>query len=149
MSEYGTQFTKLSKFAHELVVTEQRRVRRFVQGLNVEIQEGLVVAQVNTFTEALEKAQRIENVKAQVKTFQSQKRSAPSSTHEELRENVMPSKVKKSEQFTLSTMDIRNTKRRFYKRKSSRKRATRENSSKGPKSSFSLGLWILWEDKSH
>ena len=30
VSEYETQFTKLSKFAPELIVTEQRRVRRFV-----------------------------------------------------------------------------------------------------------------------
>ena len=55
--EYGTQFTKLSKFAPELVVMEQRRVRRFIQGLNVEFQEALAAAQINTFTEALEKAQ--------------------------------------------------------------------------------------------
>ena len=37
VAEYETQFTKLSKFAPELIATEQRRVRRFVQGLNVEI----------------------------------------------------------------------------------------------------------------
>ena len=60
MAEYKTQFTKLSKFAPELVVMEQRRMRRFVQGLNVKMQEALVAAQINTFTEALEKAQRIE-----------------------------------------------------------------------------------------
>ena len=39
VAEYETQFTKLSKFASELVVTERRRVRRFIQGLNLEIQE--------------------------------------------------------------------------------------------------------------
>ena len=32
VSEYETQFTKLSKFAPELIVTEQRRVRRFGKG---------------------------------------------------------------------------------------------------------------------
>ncbi|XP_027182032.1 uncharacterized protein LOC113780427 [Coffea eugenioides] len=37
ISEYETQFTKLLKFTPELITTEQRRVRRFVQGLNVEI----------------------------------------------------------------------------------------------------------------
>ena len=56
IAEYETQFTKLSKFAPELIATEQRRVRRFVQGLNVEIQEALAAAQINTFTEVLEKA---------------------------------------------------------------------------------------------
>ena len=44
VSEYETQFTKLSKFAPELIVTEQRRVRRFVQGLNVKIQEAFAAA---------------------------------------------------------------------------------------------------------
>ena len=44
VSEYETQFTKLSKFAPELIATEQRRVKRFVQGLNVEIQEALAAA---------------------------------------------------------------------------------------------------------
>ena len=44
-------------------------MRRIVQGLNVEIQETLVAAQINTFTEVLEKAQRIEIVRVQVKAF--------------------------------------------------------------------------------
>ncbi|XP_027150333.1 uncharacterized protein LOC113750571 [Coffea eugenioides] len=65
ISEYETQFTKLSKFGPELVATEQRRVRQFVQGLNVEIQEALAVAQINTFTEVLEKVQRIEIARVQ------------------------------------------------------------------------------------
>ena len=76
--EYETQFIKLSKFAHELVATEQRRVRRVGQGLNVEIQETLAAAQINTFTEVLEKVQRIEIVRAQVKAFHARKRCAPS-----------------------------------------------------------------------
>ena len=69
VSEYEVQFTKLSKFAPELIATEPRKVRRFVQGLNVEIQEALAAAQINTFTEVLEKAQRIEIVRAQVRNF--------------------------------------------------------------------------------
>ena len=56
VSEDETQFTKLSKFAPELIATEPRKVRRFVQGFNVEIQEALAAAQINTFTEVLEKA---------------------------------------------------------------------------------------------
>ena len=43
VSEYETQFTKLSKFASKLVATKQRRVRRFIQGSNIEIQETLAV----------------------------------------------------------------------------------------------------------
>nr|XP_027095989.1 uncharacterized protein LOC113715884 [Coffea arabica] len=40
VAEYEIQFTKLFRFASKLVATEQRRIRRFVQGLNVKIQEG-------------------------------------------------------------------------------------------------------------
>ena len=36
VTEYETQFTRLSKFAPELVMTKQKRIRKFVQGLNIE-----------------------------------------------------------------------------------------------------------------
>ncbi|XP_071921801.1 uncharacterized protein [Coffea arabica] len=76
VSEYETQFTKLSKFAPELIVTEQRKVRKFVQGFNVEIQETLAATQINTFTEVLEKAQRIEIARAQVRNFHAKQKGA-------------------------------------------------------------------------
>ncbi|XP_027184026.1 uncharacterized protein LOC113782333 [Coffea eugenioides] len=80
VAEYESQFTRLSKFAPELIVTEQRRVRRFIQGLNVEIQKDLVVAQINTFSEAVEKALRVENARLQVRNFQVRKRRFPGSS---------------------------------------------------------------------
>ena len=61
---------RLSKFAPKLIVTKQRRIRRFVQGLNVEIQKDLAVAQINTFSDAVKKVLRVENARFQVKTFQ-------------------------------------------------------------------------------
>ncbi|XP_027151966.1 uncharacterized protein LOC113780390 [Coffea eugenioides] len=73
VAEYKSQFTRLSKFAPELILTEQRRVRRFIQGLNVEIQKDLAVAQINTFSEAVEKALRVENARLQVRNFQVKK----------------------------------------------------------------------------
>ena len=57
MAEYEGKFTKLSKYAPELVINERKRIRRFLEGLNVEIQERLAIAQISTFTEPLEKAQ--------------------------------------------------------------------------------------------
>ncbi|XP_071900882.1 uncharacterized protein [Coffea arabica] len=82
VAEYESQFTRLSKFAPELILTEQRRVRRFTQGLNVEIQKDLAVAQIHTFSDAVEKALRVENARLQVRNFQVKKRgfSASSST---------------------------------------------------------------------
>ena len=62
VAEYEVQFTKLSRFSPELIATEQRRVRRFVQGLNVEIQEGLAAVRIDTFADAVERAQRVEVV---------------------------------------------------------------------------------------
>ncbi|XP_027155432.1 uncharacterized protein LOC113755699, partial [Coffea eugenioides] len=81
VAEYETQFTKLSRFAPELVLTEQKRIRRFVQGLNVEIQEALAAAQLDTFGQTLEKAQRIETARGQVKSFHERKRRQPDSSH--------------------------------------------------------------------
>nr|XP_027101383.1 uncharacterized protein LOC113721873 [Coffea arabica] len=80
VAEYETQFTKLSRFAPDLVLTEQRRVRSFIQGLNVELQEALAAVQVDTISQALEKAQRIEAARGQVKAFQERKRRQPSSS---------------------------------------------------------------------
>nr|XP_027071946.1 uncharacterized protein LOC113696760 [Coffea arabica] len=65
VAEYQSQFTRLSKFATELIVTEQRRIRRFVQGLNVEVQKDLAEGQINAFSDAVEKAQRVENARLQ------------------------------------------------------------------------------------
>ncbi|XP_027169124.1 uncharacterized protein LOC113768822 [Coffea eugenioides] len=69
VAEYESQFTRLSKFAPELILTEQRRVRHFIQGLNVEIQKNLAVAQINTFSDAVEKALRVENARLQVRNL--------------------------------------------------------------------------------
>ncbi|XP_071939911.1 uncharacterized protein [Coffea arabica] len=93
VAEYEVQFTKLSRFAPELIATEQRRVRRFVQGLNVEIQEGLAAVRIDTFADAVERAQRVEVARAQVKSFQAKKRFAPSSSREPAYGNAPPVKV--------------------------------------------------------
>ncbi|XP_071924914.1 uncharacterized protein [Coffea arabica] len=93
VAEYEVQFTKLSHFAPELVTTKQRRVRRFVQGLNVEVQEGLAAVRIDTFADPVEKAQRVKVARAQVKSFQAKKRFAPSSSREPTYGNAPPAKV--------------------------------------------------------
>ncbi|XP_071921773.1 uncharacterized protein [Coffea arabica] len=79
VAEYESQFTRLSKFALELIVTEQRRIRHFVQRLNVEIQKDPAVAQLSAFSDAVEKAQRVESARLKVRTFQARKRAIPES----------------------------------------------------------------------
>ncbi|XP_027169505.1 uncharacterized protein LOC113769237 [Coffea eugenioides] len=80
VAEYESQFTRLSKFAPKLILTEQRRARRFLQGLNIEIQKDLAVAQITTFSDAVEKALRSENARLQVRNFQNRKRGASGSS---------------------------------------------------------------------
>ena len=63
MAEYEEKFTKLSNFAPELVINEWKKIRHFVQGFNVKIQEGLAAAQISTFTEPLAKVQRVESAR--------------------------------------------------------------------------------------
>ena len=93
VAEYEVQFTKLSKFAPELVMTERKRVRRFVQGLNVEIQEALAADEIDTFTDALEKVQKVESARLQVKAFQTRKRNAPSGTSRQVNKDTSPPKM--------------------------------------------------------
>nr|XP_027124207.1 uncharacterized protein LOC113740892 [Coffea arabica] len=95
VAEYEGKFTKFSKYALELVATERRRIRRFVQGLNVEIQEGLAAAQISTFPEALEKAQRVESARVQVKHFHAKKRGTPSHPLGQVDKGAAPSKKEK------------------------------------------------------
>ncbi|XP_071933052.1 uncharacterized protein [Coffea arabica] len=91
VSEYEGKFTKLSKYAPELVTNERKRIRRFVQGLNVEIHEGLAAAQIST--ETLEKAQRVKNARMQVKDFHSRNRKFSSRTYGQTSKSSQPSKV--------------------------------------------------------
>ncbi|XP_027066849.1 uncharacterized protein [Coffea arabica] len=88
VEEYETQFTRLSKFAPKLVVNEQKRIRWFVQGLNVEIQKDLATAQIDTFKDALENGQRVEQTRFQVRTFQAKRRGASSNTTGRVDQNV-------------------------------------------------------------
>nr|XP_027122160.1 uncharacterized protein LOC113739113 [Coffea arabica] len=92
VAEYDGKFTKLSKYAPELVTNERKRIRRFVQRLNVEIQEGLATAQISTFTEVLEKAQRVESAMLQVRDFHAKKRGTPSNLSKQADKGAPPFK---------------------------------------------------------
>nr|XP_027068359.1 uncharacterized protein LOC113693827 [Coffea arabica] len=93
VADYEGRFIKLSKYAPKLVANERRRIRRFVQGLNVEIQEGLAATQISTFTEVLEKAQRVENARLQVRNFHAKKKGAPSHPSGQISKSVTPPKM--------------------------------------------------------
>mgnify|MGYP004708739685 CR=1 FL=1 len=69
------------------------RVKRFIQELNVEIQEGLAAVQISTFTEILEKEQRVESAKLQVRNFCAKKRGASSNPPEQTDKSAPPPKM--------------------------------------------------------
>nr|XP_027098834.1 uncharacterized protein LOC113718113 [Coffea arabica] len=55
--------------------------------------EGLAAVRIDTFADAVEKAQRVEVARAQVKSFQAKKRFAPSSSREPTYGNTPPAKM--------------------------------------------------------
>ena len=69
--------------------------KRFVQGLNVEIQEGLAAAQISTFTKTLEKVQRVESARLQVGDFHTKKRNISSYTSGQPSKSAPPSKMER------------------------------------------------------
>ena len=66
MVQYEARFTKLSKYALDIVKTEEKRKRRFLQGLTLEIQDALTTAQLESYVKAVELAQRVEDSQVQV-----------------------------------------------------------------------------------
>ncbi|CAH2812541.1 MAG: hypothetical protein CBHOC_5410, partial [uncultured Caballeronia sp.] len=93
VAEYETQFTKLARYAPELVATEPRRIRKFIHGLNVELQEGLATTRIDTFGDAIEMAQRLESAKALVKNFRAKRKGVPSSSDDLGEQSTPPPKL--------------------------------------------------------
>ena len=60
--EYDRKFTKLSRFARSLVVTEKDKVERFVNGLRLSLQD-LALCELSSHAEALDKALKAEWVR--------------------------------------------------------------------------------------
>ena len=61
VDQYEILFTKLSKYAPDMVNTEEKRRKRFLQGLNIKIQTLLVSTKMDTYAELVEFAQRAED----------------------------------------------------------------------------------------
>ena len=59
----------------------------------MEIQEALATAQINTFWKALERAQRIESAKCQLRAFQTRETGTPGGNLGKARENAPPPKA--------------------------------------------------------
>ena len=93
VTQYEIQFTKLSRYAPEMVNTDKKRKQRFLQGLKVEIQDALVTAIVETYAEIVELAQRVEDSQAKVKEFRNSRKSGPE-TRMKIKESSSTGRVK-------------------------------------------------------
>ena len=60
VAQYEVQFTKLSNYAPDMVSTDEKRRRRFLQGLNLGIQRSLATAKFDSYAELVELAQKVE-----------------------------------------------------------------------------------------
>ncbi|KAK3025302.1 hypothetical protein RJ639_042696 [Escallonia herrerae] len=61
VSVYESQFTDLARFCPHLVDTEERKVRKFVKGLNKDLQDKLIPLQLQTYMAVVDRALAIEN----------------------------------------------------------------------------------------
>ena len=75
VSQYEVQFTKLLRYAPDIVNTEEKRKKRFLQGLNIEIQRLLVPTKVDTYADMVEFAQKAEECEIKWKDYLNAKRS--------------------------------------------------------------------------
>ena len=62
MMEYGAKFIELSRFGRHLVDTEQRKVYRFEDGLDIEIRKGLSSQVFTKYQDIYQRAMRVEKV---------------------------------------------------------------------------------------
>ena len=67
--QYEARFTKHSKYAPNMVKTEAKCKRCFLQGLTLKIQDTLTTAQLESYVKAVELAQRVEDSQARVREY--------------------------------------------------------------------------------
>jgi len=60
VSQYDQRFTQLSRYADVLVKGEVERTKRFVKGLNPEIQGRLIPLQLRNYIQVVERALEVE-----------------------------------------------------------------------------------------
>ncbi|XP_037492812.1 uncharacterized protein LOC119369921 [Jatropha curcas] len=65
VAEYEREFTRLSRYGKGIVTTETERCKKFQEGLNDEIQMGVVASRFREFSALVEAAQEIERIQAE------------------------------------------------------------------------------------
>ena len=67
MLEYVTKFERLARYARELINTEQKKITKFLEGLNpVIMRDATVVVLPATFDVAVKRAYKFEDINNQI-----------------------------------------------------------------------------------
>ena len=56
MDQYAIEFTRLNRFAQYLVAQQGDRAKKFLQGLDINIQSHIAILSLNTYAQVLETA---------------------------------------------------------------------------------------------
>ncbi|KAF5459640.1 hypothetical protein F2P56_019572 [Juglans regia] len=76
--QYAAKFAELSCFAPYLIPNEEKKARKFEEGLNYQIYEQVMVLQIQSFSELVHKAILVEqNIKRGVELQETRKRTTP------------------------------------------------------------------------
>ncbi|XP_040996120.1 uncharacterized protein LOC121242300 [Juglans microcarpa x Juglans regia] len=76
--QYAAKFAELSRFPPYLILDEEKKARKFEEGLNFQIYERVMVLQMQCFSELVHKAILVEqNIKRGVELQETRKRTTP------------------------------------------------------------------------
>ncbi|CAH2812776.1 MAG: hypothetical protein CBHOC_5434, partial [uncultured Caballeronia sp.] len=93
VAEYEKHFSTLAQLVPEMVATELRKIHRFIQGLNVEIQGILAATPVKSYAEVVEKALQIESAKTLERNDRGKRKSVVEDSYGVLGEAISVPKV--------------------------------------------------------
>ncbi|XP_041020483.1 uncharacterized protein LOC121262135 [Juglans microcarpa x Juglans regia] len=76
--QYAAKFAKLSRFASYLIPDEEKKARKFEEGLNYKIYERVMLLQIQSFSKLVHKAMLVEqNIKRGMELQEQRKRASP------------------------------------------------------------------------
>ncbi|KAL3834244.1 hypothetical protein ACJIZ3_008980 [Penstemon smallii] len=80
VSQYEARFTRLIQYAPHYQNDEDRKVRKFIEGLKLELRWALLSTDITTYSKAVEKALQVESEMKELMKFEHLKRNRPSSS---------------------------------------------------------------------
>ena len=106
VAEYEFQFTKLERYAHDIIDSEMARCKRFEDGLNDEIRVHLIAQRIRVFTDLVDAAAGVEKIQSERRqrltkrsNFQQGSRSQGASESVSKKQKTMPQQSQSQPQY--------------------------------------------------